>query len=333
MPAAAVLILMTAVTLASGGDGFPAPPAARELPPAPVTAPLKDHFPPRTVCPNWQSSSGDVPESGGPRLRSAAWYVVDEENGRILTAHDAETPVPIASITKLAAALVYADCQVPDDKVISIDEEAREFLQITRSRLRVGSRFRAGDLIDSALVSSDNRAMVSLARATGLSMDEFVRRMNAKGSELGLDGFEFHDPTGLDPRNRASARSAARLLAAAAAHPKIGPILGLPEYSLLHVDRGRQIHAHNSNALMRNQRWEVLASKTGYTLAAGSCLVMRTRLADGRLVTVALLGAEGVGSRYGDAARLRSWLEGPIAGRPSVLASHRLSPHRRHARG
>lgn len=276
----------------------------------------------RTPLPTWEIPEADVPMGGGPKMRSRAWYVVDEATGKALGARDAGTPHPIASITKLMAAMVWADAGVADDTPIEILREDKEFIQITRSRLRVGGTYRAGDLLHSALLSSDNRATAALMRSTGLDRRWFAWAMERRARALGLDSVRFGDPSGLDPGNVASARDAALLLYAATRHPRLAPVLAAVEHRYSRLDKeGVFITARSSNRLARGGSWSVLASKTGYTDVAGSCLVMRTRLGDGRDVTLALLGAQGVLSRYGDAARLRAWMERLPEGEEARLAA------------
>jgi D-alanyl-D-alanine endopeptidase (penicillin-binding protein 7) len=260
------------------------------------------------TAPDWPVAPGRIPEDGAPWLRSKAWYVVDEGTGEVLTAKNAEEPRPIASITKLATAMVWSDAGVPGDRIEELLQSDKEHLQITRSRLRVGGRYRLSDLFYSALLSSDNRAAVMLARSTQLPMVAFTAAMSDRAEALGLTSVRFDDPTGLSEGNVASARDAARLLAAAAAHPTVGPAMQVEEHPFSRQDRRVQVMARSSNKLTHMDHWSVLASKTGYTVNAGSCLVLRTEIA-GRTITAAFLGASGIETRYGDAARLRAWLE------------------------
>jgi D-alanyl-D-alanine endopeptidase (penicillin-binding protein 7) len=258
-------------------------------------------------APDWPAAPADVPASSGPRLRSLAWYVVDDASGEVLAAHDAERPLPIASITKLASMLIWADSGADPEAALELAQEDKDFVQVTKSRLRVGARYKAGDLLHSSLLSSDNRATASLMRQTGLPREVYALAMERRAQALGLESARFGDPTGLDESDTMSARDAARLLAAAVRHEVVGEALGQPEFRYQRADRPVWIAARASNRLAHSEDWGVRASKTGYTEIAGSCLVMQARIA-GRPVTLAFLGARGVHSRYGDAVRLRDWL-------------------------
>ena len=78
----------------------------------------------------------------------------------------------------------------------------------------------------------------------------------------------------------------------------------------------KQLRFVNTNALVRNPRWQIGLSKTGYIEEAGRCLVMQTQLAQ-RPVLMVLLNSTGKNTRLGDANRIRQWLEGPKPSRKS----------------
>jgi D-alanyl-D-alanine endopeptidase (penicillin-binding protein 7) len=260
------------------------------------------------VAPDWPEAPDRIPPDGGPWLRSRAWYVVDEDTGEVISAKNADVRRPIASITKLATALVWADAAVDEDLQIRLLRSDKEYGQITRSRLRVGGTYRADDLFYSAVLASDNRAAVMLARTTGLPLSVFIEAMNRRADALGLTTMTFGDPTGLSPENMGSARDVARLLAVAAEHPRVGPALLVQEHRYRRVDHPVWILARVSNKLTRMPHWTIRGGKTGFTTVAGSCIVFRTEIA-GRRIIAAFLGARGIDTRYGDAGRLRAWME------------------------
>jgi hypothetical protein len=81
------------------------------------------------------------------------------------------------------------------------------------------------------------------------------------------------------------------------------------------VAGGRTLEYHNSNTLVKNRRWHIGLSKTGFTNEAGRCLVMRTAIAE-RPVIIVLLDSWGRYSRIGDANRIRKWIETSAAHQP-----------------
>jgi D-alanyl-D-alanine endopeptidase (penicillin-binding protein 7) len=208
--------------------------------------------------------------------------------------------------------MVWADAAIDPDMELTLRREDKEFLQVTPSHLRVGGRYRVGDLFYSTLLASDNRASVLLVRSTGLPMEAFVAAMNHRARALKLDSLEFVDPTGISEGNKATARDAARLLSAAARHPVIGPAMLVKEHRFPRLDRAVTVGARLTNKLAHMNHWRVGGAKTGFTNRAGYCLVLRTEIA-GRNLVVALLGGRSAKTRYNDSAQLRTWLEAAAA--------------------
>src|SRR5690606_39209673 len=124
--------------------------------------------------------------SGEPELRSSSVVIYDPSDGAVLYERDADTVVPIASITKLMTALVVRDGEQPLDEMIEITAADRDTLRGTGSRLPIGARLSRGDLLHLALMSSENRAANALGRAYPGGLAMFVQVMNAKAKALGM---------------------------------------------------------------------------------------------------------------------------------------------------
>ena len=100
-----------------------------------------------------------------PALRSAAALVIDAETGEILHAKNADAVVPIASITKLMTAMVTLDAGLALDEPITISADDAEAGQAKRrARLAVGASLTRADLLQLALMASENRAAAALGR-------------------------------------------------------------------------------------------------------------------------------------------------------------------------
>ena len=76
--------------------------------------------------------------------------------------------------------------------------------------------------------------------------------------------------------------------------------------------RFHPIPFHNTNRLLQSSRWQIGLSKTGYIDESGQCLVMQAELKQ-RPVLIVLLDSTGKGARFGDANRIRQWMEGEDA--------------------
>jgi D-alanyl-D-alanine endopeptidase (penicillin-binding protein 7) len=250
-------------------------------------------------------------------LRSSVALVVDQRSGETLYAKNELAVLPIASITKLMTAMVVLDAQLSLTEVLEISEADIDTEKHTRSRLRPGTRLTRSELLQLALMSSENRAAHALGRHYPGGLDAFVAQMNAKAREIGMRNSSFVEPTGLSSRNVSNARDLAVLVRAGFDYPLVRQYSTATE---LTVDTGpRQVSFRSTNRLVHSPDWSIGLQKTGYISEAGSCLVMQASV-EGRDVLMVLLDATGVRSRFGDAQRLRSWIESEAPRRAPVRA-------------
>jgi D-alanyl-D-alanine endopeptidase (penicillin-binding protein 7) len=246
-------------------------------------------------------------------LKSAAALVLDLKTGELLYEKRPERIKSIASITKLATAMVVLDAHLDLDEPITIAQEDVDTLKSTRSRLAVGTELTRGQAMHLALMSSENRAAHALGRTYPQGLTAFLEAMNAKAQALGLKETRFVDPTGLSEENVSSARDLAELVQVAFSYPTIREFTTSDEAII--TAKGRPIVFHNSNRLVRSPNWEIGLSKTGFISEAGRCLVMQAWVAQ-RSVVIVLLDSVGKLTRFGDANRIRTWMEDTIPGSP-----------------
>lgn len=246
-------------------------------------------------------------DSKGLKLRSKA-ALVQDKFGNSLYAKDADSAVPIASITKLMTAMVVLDSRLSLDEVITIDKQDRDLLRLTGSRLKVGARLSRKELLLLALMSSENRAAMALGRSHPGGTPAFVRAMNAKAKALGMHASHFVDPAGLDAGNVASARNLATMVQAAVNYPLIHEATTREQAQVRPFRRLGPLQYVNTNRLVRNDNWEIDLSKTGYINEAGRCLVMQARV-HGTPVVMVFLNSYGKLTPFGDANRARKWLD------------------------
>ncbi len=241
-----------------------------------------------------------------PMLRSSSALVLDQQTGQTLVEKQAETVMPIASITKLMTAMVLLDAHLDMEESIVIRPEDKDTLRHSRSRLPVGTRLTRMEALGLALMASENRAAHALGRTFPGGVEACVRAMDAKAWALGLAETRFEDPAGLSSGNVSSAQDLARLVDAAYQYPLIRKCTTRTETTLR---TGRRVLQFiNTNALVRGRRWQIGLSKTGFIQEAGQCLVMQAMLAE-RPVLIVLLDSWGRYSRLGDANRIKQWVE------------------------
>jgi D-alanyl-D-alanine endopeptidase (penicillin-binding protein 7) len=250
------------------------------------------------------------------QIRSAAVAVIDQSTGDVLLEKNADAVTPIASITKLMTAMVALDVQPDLHEALTISEADVDTIKGTHSRLAVGATLTREEMLRLALMSSENRAAAALSRYYPGGREAFVKAMNAKAKMLGLTDTRFADPTGLSPENVSSARDLVKLVNAAHQYPLIREFSTTDEYQV--VIRGRAQTFRNTNALVRNEQWNIGLSKTGFISEAGKCLVMQAWLAN-RPMIIVLLDSWGKLTRIADAQRIKRWVETTLAssGRPT----------------
>ncbi|MBI5752440.1 MAG: serine hydrolase [Hydrogenophilales bacterium] len=270
---------------------------------------------------------------GDPDLRSAMALILDEKTGEIIYAKNAEARTPIASITKLMTAMVTLDARLALDEKITLTNDDIDRVKGTHSRLKIGAQLTRRELLQLALMSSENRAAAALARTYPGGNEAFIAAMNRKASRLGMASTRFADSTGLRSENQSTAEDLARMVRAAHTYPIITELTTATSYDLQmpiykraralaqkklanrkHATRTLAFHNvafRNTNKLVSDKDWQIGVSKTGYISEAGHCLVMQATIANQQLIIV-LLDSDGKYTRIGDAVRIKRWLESSL---------------------
>jgi D-alanyl-D-alanine endopeptidase (penicillin-binding protein 7) len=248
-----------------------------------------------------------APDPARLKLRSANVLVLDAAEDRQIYAKAADEVTPIASVTKLMTAMVVLDAQQALDENLDIDAVDFDYLKGSHSRLREGTTLTRREMLRLALMASENRAAASLGRHYPGGTSAFVTAMNFKALSLGLKHTHYSDPTGLSPQNVSTASDLAKLVQAAAEYPLIREFTTTPSH-FVELDTGRTLGFNNSNALVKNQAWDITLQKTGYIREAGKCVVMLVNIAS-KPVVIVLLDSMGKYTRIADAQRVKHWLE------------------------
>lgn len=270
--------------------------------------------------------------SNEPNFSSNSLLVVNQNTGEVKFSKNAETQLPIASITKLMTAMVVLDADLPMSEMVSISNEDIDRIKGTSSRLPIGTTFSRDDMLKLALMSSENRAAYALSRHYPGGRPAFIRAMNAKALSLGLMQTQFEEPTGLSPQNKSTAHDLYQLVAAAYQYPFIRQATTTTEYEATITGRVRPLLYKNTNILVRKGEWNIGLSKTGFINEAGRCLVMQATVANEPLMIV-LLDAAGTNKRTGDANQIRKWLELHHKDVPVQVANKQLEQQQKSKQG
>jgi D-alanyl-D-alanine endopeptidase (penicillin-binding protein 7) len=244
------------------------------------------------------------------QLKSSAALILDQQ-GDAVYAKQISKAQPIASITKLMTAMVILDSNLDLQENITITKEDRDLIQLTGSRLKYGATLTRGQMLQLALMSSENRAAAALARTWPQGKAAFVEAMNKKADSLGMHSSHFNDPAGLDAGNVASPRDLAKMVRTAMNYPMIRKATTTRSASVYPYKGRGELRFNNTNRLLKNKNWNIQLSKTGYLNEAGRCLVMQTEIADQPL-TIVLLNSFGKLTPFGDSNRIRQWIESGI---------------------
>jgi D-alanyl-D-alanine endopeptidase (penicillin-binding protein 7) len=227
-----------------------------------------------------------------PRLTARHAWAGDMNDTLFAVAPD--TAVSIASVSKLVTAWVVLSADLPLDERIRIVADDAARAQHTASQLAVGSTHSRGQLLEWLLVASDNRAAMALARTFPGGWAEFQYSMRALLTQMQLFSFDFGDPSGLSPQNKASARDLGVLLLQLSQVPWFQRLATRPAVG------GKA----NINRFAHDRSVQLLSGKTGFTSAAGYCLAMAERLGD-RVVALVVLNSRDKEARAADMNALR----------------------------
>lgn len=227
--------------------------------------------------------------ASGPEITAVSGILVDGDTGEVLWEKDSRKLAPLASLSKIIAAKVFLDTRPTLSNVVgySVKDEEYNYLYCNpweSAKLRVddGETMTIEDLLYSALVGSANNAVETLVRASGLSRDAFVANMNDLVHSWGATSTHFIEPTGLSPENVSSPYEYAIIAREALSNPILKKVAGTWQYSFSTINTNEKHTLTNTNSLINSDKYNMLASKTGYLNEAGYCLMTEVRDDKGR---------------------------------------------------
>jgi D-alanyl-D-alanine carboxypeptidase (penicillin-binding protein 5/6) len=237
------------------------------------------------------------PSTVPPKLSAASATLVDLDSGQLLFKQRPDQRRAVASTTKIVTALLVLEAVRPGDIVTASQNAASQTGSLLG--LQPGERITVRDLLSALLLQSANDAAVALAEHVAGSVEEFVDRMNDRAHQLGARDTEFRSPNGLDDRGYSTAADMALLTVEAYRNPTFAKVVA-ERFVRIPAPEAEPRMIQNRNALL----WlypDAIGVKTGFTSAAGFCLVGAAERAGLRLAAV-VLGAPG--ESFSDAAAL-----------------------------
>lgn len=230
---------------------------------------------------------------------TAKSFLVADNRGEVILEKNADRTQPIASITKLMTAIVVLNANQDLTEELRLDfKKSNVYYTGLPRTLKTLSR---GELLQLAIVKSDNFAAYTLCANYPGGVDRCVAEMNHQALEFGMYSTHFADPTGLDEGNTSNARDLVKLVLVASHHPEITDASGKPSISILVKKRWWDFW--NTNSLVRRANDQIIVSKTGYIHESGGCVVMLLDTNIGQRVIV-LLGSKNTRTRIPEALDL-----------------------------
>jgi serine-type D-Ala-D-Ala carboxypeptidase (penicillin-binding protein 5/6) len=218
----------------------------------------------------------------------ASGLLFDVDTGRVLWRHRPERVLPIASLTKMMTALVVAE-RLRDRDRAKITKEVLAYTGSGVGMLPRGKLIRVRTLLYGLLLPSGNDAAIALALRSAGSQERFVGLMNRRAQAMGLVCTRFSSVSGIkDAGNHSCAPDLAALARAILREPRLAKIVGSRSAALPFPIKGRKLYLYNNNPLLRMGYRGTTGVKTGYTDAAGRCLVATARRGRIRLGVVLL---------------------------------------------
>jgi len=243
-----------------------------------------------------------------PDVRSAKAIVVNQKTGEVIYEKSAGSVSSIASLTKLMTAMVILDSGVNLDQEIKITKADIDRIKRTGSRIPIGSKLTRYELLEFALMASDNRAASALSRSYPTGRQGLVDAMNVKAKKLGMFSTNFRDPTGLHKGNTSTAIDLVKMAQAAYQYPLIRKMTTQPQGEINYGKRNYKIGFVNTNRLVRKGIWDIGLSKTGFIRESGRCLIMQA-IVNNEPVIMVFLNSYGKLTRFADAKRVKKWME------------------------
>jgi serine-type D-Ala-D-Ala carboxypeptidase (penicillin-binding protein 5/6) len=262
-------------------DAGTAPLAGGGTAPSPLAVQLDD---PRDVV---RYRSKRMPRAG---------LLFDVDSGRVLWRHRPERVAPIASLTKMMTALVVTD-RVPEGARVPITKEALAYTGSGVGLLPRGKQIGVSTMLHGLMLPSGNDAAIALAQRAAGSVRRFVALMNRRAVQMGLTCTRFSSPSGIvDRGNHSCAPDLAALARAVLREPRLARIVRRRSAVLPFPVKGGRLYLYNNNPLLRSGYRGTTGVKTGYTRAAGRCIVATARR-DGRRLGVVLLRSYDPGAQ------------------------------------
>lgn len=255
----------------------------------------------RTQSPGIAEPFAIEQDGAAPVIRAAAYIVVDANSGRVLHEHNADATRPVASTQKLLTGLIVAE-DGDLDKTVRVQPTDTD-AEPSKLYFKAGEIYSRYRLLEVFLIHSMNDVARALARDNAGSIAAFADRMNAKAQMLGMRNSNFVNPNGLPAEGQYStARDMSKVAMAAYRNRLIRGIVN-QKHCTWTYNSGRTVTFATTNLVLKNYAL-CNGMKTGYTEAAGHCLISSASYGGKDVICVVLGDTKMI---WTDSYRLLNW--------------------------
>jgi D-alanyl-D-alanine carboxypeptidase (penicillin-binding protein 5/6) len=217
-----------------------------------------------------------------------AGILFDLDTGQVLWQRNPGTRLRIASLTKMMTALLTVEAEPPSARVL-VTKAAVDSAGSKVGVLPLGRHVRLETMLYGLLLPSGNDAAIALAQHVAGSITGFVKRMNERAAQLGMGCTRYSSPSGyVDAANFSCAADLAVLARVDEQQPRLARIVRTLSKQLPLPIKGGKVYLYNNNPLLIYHYPGATGLKTGFTDAAGRCLVATAERGGVRLGVVVL---------------------------------------------
>ena len=245
--------------------------------------------------------------SPAPELNGKNIVLADLNTGRIIYSKDKDAVVAPASLTKIMTVLLAVESvergEHTLDEMVTAGQDCRTGLdeESSSAEIQPGEQLSFRDLLYCSMIQSASDACNVLASLIGGSINAFVDSMNERAAELGCEVTHFEDPNGLSNNNQTTAYEMFLITQEAISHDYFLVVCNIADVTIPATNMHDEREYHNSNSLISPQsvyggnRYLYMGAagvKTGYTRAAGYCLIS-TAEREGLHFLAVVMGCDG----------------------------------------
>jgi serine-type D-Ala-D-Ala carboxypeptidase (penicillin-binding protein 5/6) len=225
-----------------------------------------------------------------PIITAESAVLFDANTGRVIYKKNENERRAVASTQKLLTALIIAESG--DLSAPVVIENTDMMAAPTKLYVKTGERYTRQQLLTALLIKSPNDVARALARDNAGSVEDFAAKMNARMARMGGESSHFVNPNGLPADDQYStARDMARVARAAYFNPLLREIMRT-KHCMFRYATGKTIPLQNTNRVLRTYSF-CNGMKTGYTDAAGHCLISSGSWGGKDMIAVVLGSSKG----------------------------------------